>query len=486
MSPKAVEPRGTLREVIPTAQPETAEVAVVVASRESLPEALEQMYADGGPDVRSVMARLAADHKGSGLVDVAVDDDQWRQVTWVPLETPDDARAAGAHLAEGVTHESFLFTAPDEAATVDFLTGWLLGGYRFTMASTPPKGGAPMRVAVPDDVVDSVVVDASAVALARDLANTPANIKTPEWFVDTVTAALTGTDIEVSALDFEALESGGFGGIVAVGGGSVNPPRLLQLVLPGAEEGPTVALVGKGITFDSGGLSIKPADAMVTMKTDMSGAAAVVGAMLTLAHDRGKSADATIVALLPLAENMPSGSAYRPGDVVEHFGGRTTEVSNTDAEGRMVLADALVYAQQQHAPDVIVDLATLTGAAKLALSSEYAALFSNSDALAEQLLAAAERTGEIAWRMPLQPEYERFVDSVIADTTQSSTDPQARAGAITAALFLQRFIDDGVAWAHIDIAGPARSERNKGHVTAGGTGYGVRLIADWLSSGFTW
>jgi leucyl aminopeptidase len=474
-------PVGVLRNVVATTDPGDAAVAVVVAAAPNLDEALADMVTAGGPDVRTIFQRLAAEHKGASVLDVATDQGQWERVVWVPLIDSESARNAGALLAASVAGDAYVWAAPPADSAQEFLLGWLLGGYTFTMRSQQQEVGGSLGIGVDPAVVSAAHARANAIAVARDLANTPSNIKNPQWFVDRVRTLVDGTGIEMSVFDEKRLRQDGFGGLLAVGEGSAQPPRLLLLTLPGATaSSATVALVGKGITFDSGGLSIKPADGMVTMKTDMSGAAAVVGAMLAMSGEARP--EATVVGVIPLAENMPSGSAYRPGDVVRHYGGRTTEVSNTDAEGRMVLADALVFAQEHFHPDVIVDIATLTGAAKLGLSSAYAALYANDDALAVELLDASERSQEPIWRMPLQPEYERFVDSVIADTTQSSTDPQARAGSITAALFLQRFVDDGVPWAHLDIAGPARAERTKGAVTAGGTGFGVGLLADWVQA----
>ncbi|NQU36546.1 MAG: hypothetical protein HQ526_02990 [Actinobacteria bacterium] len=240
---------------------------------------------------------------------------------------------------------------------------------------------------------------------------------------------------------------------------------------------PKVVLVGKGITFDSGGLSLKPAEGMPLMKTDMSGAGTVLATMSAL-RDLGVTANVT--AVLACAENMPSGSAYRPGDVVRHFGGRTSEVFNTDAEGRMVLADALAYANARLRPDVIVDLATLTGAATLGLSRQYGALFADSDGLARRLLAAGDETSDRVWRLPLVPEYRSALDSEIADISHVSRE-SIGAGAITAALFLQEFVGDR-RWAHLDIAGPARAEKTSGDKTRGATGFGVRLLLRWLQN----
>ncbi len=235
--------------------------------------------------------------------------------------------------------------------------------------------------------------------------------------------------------------------------------------------------MGKGITFDSGGLSLKPNEGMKAMKTDMAGGAAVIAAMSALARlgvpDR-------VTGLVAAAENLPSGSAFRPGDVITHFGGRTVEVLNTDAEGRLVLADAIAYAVAELAPDQIVDVATLTGAARIALGGSRAALYSTSDELAAALLAAGERSGDRLWRMPLPDEYLAMLESPVADLSNVASR-EGGAGSITAALFLREFAG-GCPWAHLDIAGAARSLSDDGEVTAGATGFGTRVLLSWLAS----
>ena len=238
-----------------------------------------------------------------------------------------------------------------------------------------------------------------------------------------------------------------------------------------------MVLVGKGITFDSGGLSLKPNDAMKAMKTDMAGGGAVIAVMSALARlgvrDR-------VTGLVAAAENMPSGAAYRPGDVITQFGSRTVEVLNTDAEGRIMLADAMAYADAELAPDVIVDLATLTGAARIVLGSAYAALYSTSDQLADALLAAGQASGDRLWRMPLVDDYAAALDSPVADLS-NVTRAEGQPGSITAALFLRGFAGSRP-WAHLDIAGAARSGADDGEVTAGATGFGTRLLLNWLTA----
>jgi leucyl aminopeptidase len=266
----------------------------------------------------------------------------------------------------------------------------------------------------------------------------------------------------------------GFGGILAVGAGSAQPPCLIELGYhpPGART--HVVLAGKGITFDSGGLSLKPDDGMKAMKTDMAGGAAVIAAMSALAE---LGATVRVTGLIAAAENMPSGSAMRPGDVITHFGGRTTEVLNTDAEGRLVLADALAYADTVLEPDVVVDLATLTGAARVALGGVLGALYASDDALAGALLAAGRHSGEPLWRMPLVDDYGDALDSPVADLANIPHSSRPRGGSIEAALFLREFTG-GRPWAHLDIAGAARfSDGDQGK---GATGFGTRLLLHWL------
>ena len=258
------------------------------------------------------------------------------------------------------------------------------------------------------------------------------------------------------------LAAAGFGGIVAVGSGSSHPPRLIELTYEPPGWDTHVVLVGKGITFDTGGLSLKPLDGMKLMKTDMAGGAAVLAALSALG---ALGARAKVTGLVAAAENMPSGSAMRPGDVITHFGGRTVEVLNTDAEGRLVLADALAYANLTMDPDVMVDLATLTGAARIALGTVLGAMFTDDDDLAGALASAGEASGERLWRLPLVDEYRDFLDWV-ADLANIPARRYGRPGAIAAALFLREF--SGGAVAHLDIAGPARSAADDGETTRGG------------------
>ncbi len=313
---------------------------------------------------------------------------------------------------------------------------------------------------------------------SRELALTPSSVKSPAWMVEQARAAAERAALAIEVWDVERLSAEGFGGLVAVGGGSATPPYLVRLDYrpDRAGTGRPVVLVGKGITFDTGGISLKPREAMVAMKTDMSGAAAVLATMAACAEAGVRR---EVIGLLPLAENMPGAAAYRPGDVVRHYGGRTVEVANTDAEGRMVLADALAYADARLDPDQLVDVATLTGAAAQGLGRRHAALYTADDALARALEAAGEASGELLWRMPLVADYQRALHSHLADLRNVPAPPSIGGGSITAALFLRAFVG-ARRWAHLDIAGPARSDKEEHHVPKGATGFGARLLLRWL------
>jgi leucyl aminopeptidase len=354
----------------------------------------------------------------------------------------------------------------------------LLAGYRFdrfrseakparlrSVALVPPAGeGAAYREGV--EVGRAI---AGGIVVARDLANTPPNEATPAWIAARARALARRWRARVAVLGPGELARRGMFGILAVGGGSANPPRLVRIELG---RGPrTVALVGKGVTFDTGGISIKPADRMDEMKWDKCGACAVLGALEALAALR---LPLRVRAYLPLAENMPSGTAYRPGDIVRCANGKTVEILNTDAEGRMILAEALAWAASEK-PDWLVEFSTLTGACVVALGPTGAGLFSPSDELADGLLAAAEEAGERLWRMPLWSEFLEEMRGAHADLKNSGG---RWGGAATAAAFLSQFVGEVERWAHLDIAGPAYLAEGK--EKRGATGYGVALTIGWL------
>jgi leucyl aminopeptidase len=317
-------------------------------------------------------------------------------------------------------------------------------------------------------------------SLARELVTEPANIIYPETFIERCRRSLEGSGVEIEVLDEKQMAALGMGALLGVGQGSVRPPRLLAMRWNGAGKNKAKPLVfiGKGITFDTGGISIKPAQGMEAMKWDMGGAGAVAGAMRALAARRAK---ADVVGICVLAENMPDGNAQRPGDVVTSMSGQTIEVINTDAEGRLVLADAMTWAQRQYKPEIMVDLATLTGAMIVSLGYEYAGLFSNDDKLAQQLNAAGQAAGDKLWRFPLGDAYDKLMDSQIADMKNSGP---REGGSITAATFLQRFVEEGVKWAHLDIAGTVWANKPGPLHDKGATGFGVALLDRFVADNY--
>ena len=400
--------------------------------------------------------------------------------------TPADLRTAGAAAGRAVRGRAqvvVLAPSSDETGHAALVEGAVLGGWapsRLTdgaWAAGAEVAGEVVLVGAEADVVERAVRRAVATLVARNLANTPSNIKNPAWMARQARTVATRSGLEVRVWDEAALRKGGFGGLLAVGSGSATPPRLVQLgyTPAGADGGtPHVVLVGKGITFDSGGLQVKPPEGMLAMKTDMSGSAIVLA---VLAACRDLEVPVRVTGLLALAENMVDGAAYRPGDVVTHFGGRTAEIGNTDAEGRIVLADALAYADAELDPDVVVDIATLTGAARVALARTMAPVYATDDELASQLGAAGETAGETLWPFPLVAAYRRALESDVADI--SHIGPSVGGGSITAALFLREFVGER-RWAHLDIAGPGRSDVDSGVHGKGGTGFGARLLLRWL------
>jgi leucyl aminopeptidase len=316
------------------------------------------------------------------------------------------------------------------------------------------------------------------VSFTRELVTEPANIIYPESFVERARARVEPLGVEVEVLDEAAMRELGMGSLLGVAQGSVRPPRLIAMRWNGGakSDAKPVVLIGKGITFDTGGISIKPAAGMESMKWDMGGAGAVAGAMVAIA---GRKAKANVIGICVLAENMPDGNAQRPGDVVTSMSGQTVEVINTDAEGRLVLSDAITWAQRQYKPDIIVDLATLTGAMVISLGHEYAGIFSNDDGLAAQLIAASNESGDKLWRMPLGDAYDKLIDSPIAD--MKNVGPR-EGGSITAAVFLQRYVDAGVKWAHLDVAGTVWSDKPSHLYDKGATGFGVALLDRFVTN----
>jgi len=310
--------------------------------------------------------------------------------------------------------------------------------------------------------------------LAREWVNTPSNEKTPEKFTRAIVSLAQKERLKVQVLNEAQLKQKKFGALLAVAAGSLSKPSLviLEHKVPGAKK--TVALVGKGVTFDSGGLNLKTGGSMADMKCDMSGAAAAAATLITAARLK---TNVNIIGAIPIVENMPSGQAIRPGDIVRSFAGKTVEIGNTDAEGRLILIDAMAYVIKRYKPQLMVDLATLTGACMVALGDKIAGVFSNDDDLAGSITAAGEITHERCWRMPLPDDYKELLKSDFADI---SNMPSSRyGGAVSAALFLSEFVDD-TPWAHIDIAGPAYLKKKSNYCGPGGTGFGVRLLMEML------
>jgi leucyl aminopeptidase len=313
------------------------------------------------------------------------------------------------------------------------------------------------------------------VFLARDLINEPASVSTPTYLAAHAARILRGDGIRGEIWGLAKIKAAKMAGLLAVARGSIEEPRFIKLAYtPTGKPKKKIALVGKGITFDSGGLSLKPPKSMETMKYDMSGGAAVLGVMNVISRLKPQ---AQVTGYVPATENLPSGTAQKPGDIIRYKNGKTVEVLNTDAEGRLILADALIQAVNDK-PDVIIDLATLTGACVVALGPQIAGLFSNNQELSETLIRCGKEAGEQLWPLPLVREYKDDIKSTVADIKNTGS---GNAGAIAAALFLQEFVG-GVPWAHLDIAGPAFSEKDSAYVAKGGTGFGVRTLARYLLS----
>ncbi|GAA1805205.1 leucyl aminopeptidase [Planosporangium flavigriseum] len=399
-------------------------------------------------------------------------------------------RAAGAAIARSARMQpSVTVGVPpgvEPEAVRGLAEGLWLASYRFRLGSEAPDK-AP-RLASATIVVDrperyeAALSEARTVAeatiLARDLTNMPSDQKSPAWLAERIReAAADRPGLTVAVRDQEQLAAEGFGAILAVGCGSTRPPKLVELSWQPPAARTHVVLVGKGITFDTGGICIKPRAGMKLMRKDMGGAAAVAAATIAAAALR---LPVRVTALAPLAENMVSGTAYRPGDVVRHYGGMTTEVLNTDAEGRLVLADAMAYAVRRLDPDLMVDLATLTGAQSVALGKRTAALFSDNEALAGALADAADAAGERVWRMPMPDDYREALDSQVADLVNAT---EVGAGSVMAAMYLREFTGEfRDRWAHVDMSAPAWADSPDAELVKGATGWGVRTLVRWLGT----
>jgi len=418
---------------------------------------------------------------------------EFKHEDWLNLGGTTRAKLTGR---EGAAAHVYLETVKGDVTPTDtaaFALGAQLRGYKFDKyksKKTPTKSASKSANGKADDekTLKKLIVHCAdpraagqafnperavldGVNLARDLVNEPANVLGPAEFAAKV-KALTKAGVQVEVMSEATLKRHGMGALLAVGQGSDKPSHVVVMQWKGGgpKGGAPVAIVGKGVTFDTGGISLKPAAGMEDMKGDMAGAACVAGLMLTLAERKAK---VNAVGVIGLVENMPSGGATRPGDVVEAMSGTTIEVLNTDAEGRMVLADCLWYAQDKFKPKAMINLATLTGAVMVALGKEHAGLFSNNDELSERLTTAGKETGEKLWRLPLGPKYDKLIDSKVADIKNTGG---RWGGSISAAQFLQRFVKESTPWAHLDIAGTAMASGDSDINRSWGSGFGVRLL----------
>ena len=393
-------------------------------------------------------------------------------------------RAAGVAMRSVANAASVALALPavDEQQVRAVVEGAMLGGYSFDAYKSGPDGSGPGEVVVLTDIartkgaqraLEAARIVSDATTLARDWVNTPPGDLTPELFADAVVAEHRSRKpgrLKVTVVDDAELRARGFGGIVGVGQGSVNPPRMVTLTWNPPKATASVALVGKGITFDSGGLNLKPATGMLTMKSDMAGAAAVAATVFAAAE---LGLPVKVTGYLCLAENMPSGTAQRPSDVVTMRNGTTVEILDTDAEGRMVLGDGICLAGEA-GPDAIVDIATLTGAQVVALGGRVAGIMANDDTFRDRVRAAADGAGEAAWPMPLPADLRSQLDSSVADLAHKG---ERWGGMLTAGLFLKEFVTEGTPWAHVDIAGPSYNEGSAwGYTPKGATGYGVGTL----------
>lgn len=385
----------------------------------------------------------------------------------VTVALPTDSASALGAIAEGVLLGAYVYTANKGTGTANKAKP--IGRLTLVAAGAVDAASAEARAAVSE-----ATVVAESVNFARDLVNAPSNIVNPETFAAAAVDVLAETTVDVRVLDVDDLIEGGYGGILGVGQGSDVPPTMVVASYAPAGAKASLAFVGKGITFDSGGLSLKPPTAMYGMKNDMGGAAAVLGAVVAIAR---LGLPVKVTGYMALAENMPSGSATRPGDVVVHRNGATTEVRNTDAEGRLVLADALVDAAAGK-PDLVVDIATLTGGQLVALGPKQAAVLGRDDAARDHVVAAAGRAGESVWPMPLNDDLRSMIESDVADYGNVSKSFSPHGSTIVGGLFLSNFVPEKQPWAHIDIAGPAFADSAYSYNPVGATGFGIRTFVE--------
>jgi leucyl aminopeptidase len=479
-APPSPLPRLTLVDTDPAALPVDAVVIgvnehgpvgaerIAAAFDGRLPEALRLLGATGEPGELTKLATLGT-IAAPVLLAVGVDG-----------QTDPLRRAAGAAVRALAGLRSVALALPGDLSAI--AEGALLGAYRFAGYRSTPDRNPPVKrisIHVPEArdraaraELKRATQAATAVVRARDWVNTAPNLLRPPEFADRVAAAATDAGLGVEVLDERALRRGGYGGILAVGQGSQAPPRLVRLAYTPPRPRATVALVGKGITFDTGGVSIKPAHKMWEMTSDMAGAAAVAATLLAVA---ARKPDLAVTGWLPIAENMPSGTAYRPGDVITMYNGKKVEVLNTDAEGRLILADAIARACEEE-PDYLLETSTLTGGQKVALGNRVAGVMGTPE-LCERVREAGEAVGEPAWPMPLPDDVRQSMESAVADLSQINNSGERVGTMLQGGVFLSEFVTGGVSWVHIDVAGPAYHTGDPyGYIVKGGTGVPVRTL----------
>jgi leucyl aminopeptidase len=469
-----------MRVEVSRAEPTETDADLLVAGLfdgDDLPEALRD--APGAGDAKGGFKKLSELHPQSPERGLVVGLGKRGQFD---AERARVAAALAAKRAASLEATSVAWLLPDsdeDAAIAEGLvTGTILGSYRFDRFLSrdpddpPPPGLESLTLIAPEGVAEAAEaarICAEAQNRARDLQSLPSNVATPSFLAQRARSIASSHDkVTTDVLGREQIAAKEMGGLVAVSQGSAEEPQLIVLRYAGGGAGPTLGLVGKGVTFDTGGISIKPSAGMHEMKMDMSGAAAVLEAVAAIAE---LALPVDLIAVVPSTENMPSGTAIKPGDVITQYNGKTVEVNNTDAEGRLILADALAYAVELGA-ERVVDLATLTGAVLIALGSTYAAVISNDDELAEAVEAAGEQTGELVWRLPLHAEYKELTKGTVADLTNASA--KRKAGTIYAGSFLEEFVGE-TPWAHVDIAGTAW-DVGREYTGNDASGFGVRLL----------
>jgi leucyl aminopeptidase len=465
----------------PLAEVDSELTAVLLFKGEQLPKELRE--ARGAEDARDAYRKSALIHPESPKRVLVVglgpreelDPERARVAAAIAAKQASALRAASLAIA--------LPDGSDDELAAALVEGAVLASYRFDRFKSDADSEEEGDQASPPEIEELTLVGdpklaeraevarvtAEAANRARELQDLPSNVATPTYLAErALEIAATHDAVSVEVMDRDEMVERGMGGLQAVSAGTDQPPKLISMRIEG--EGPLLALVGKAVTFDSGGISIKPSAAMHEMKMDMSGGAVVIEAVAAIAE---LGTPANLLAVVPATENMPSGHATKPGDIITQLNGKTVEVNNTDAEGRLILADALAFAVEGGA-ERLVDLATLTGAVLVALGSTYAALVSNDDTLAAEVTEAAERTGELAWRLPLHAEYKELTKGTAADLTNASE--KRKAGTIYAASFLEEFVDERP-WVHLDIAGTAW-DVGREYAGKGPTGYGVRLLVE--------